>query len=224
MQALFILDYITVACFGCRATKKHLDNTILLQQSDSVIIDNDKIIMTDIELRDRLIRGDEKITEEFFFKTCRPLFISILRRIFNYTVDYDECINELYIHLMEDDARRLKQFAGRSSIFQWMKIVATRFFINKRNVVIDTNSSNPLLDRVVMFQGASSEAKDDARIDVETLLASMSNRRYAEVLQRLVIEDADPEVVAEEMGVNIDNLYNIKKRAIAALMRIAIAK
>jgi RNA polymerase sigma factor (sigma-70 family) len=180
--------------------------------------------MTDIELRDRLIRGDEKITEEFFFKTCRPLFISILRRIFNYTVDYDECINELYIHLMEDDARRLKQFAGRSSIFQWIKIVATRFFINKRNVVIDTNSSNPLLDRVVMFQGASSEAKDDARIDVETLLASMSNRRYAEVLQRLVIEDADPEVVAEEMGVNIDNLYNIKKRAIAALMRIVIAK
>ena len=52
----------------------------------------------------------------------------------------------------------------------------------------------------------------------------MSNRRYAEVLQRLVIEDADPEVVAEEMGVNIDNLYNIKKRAIAALMRLAIAK
>ena len=37
-----------------------------------------------------------------------------------------------------------------------------------------------------------------------------------------MIEDMEPEKYAAEIGVTVDNLYNIKKRAIAALTRIAI--
>ncbi|MBO5832345.1 MAG: sigma-70 family RNA polymerase sigma factor [Alistipes sp.] len=180
--------------------------------------------MTDLEIRDALIRGDEEVTRNFFYRTCRPLLISVIRRVFNYTVDYDECINELYLHLMEDDGRRLRQFAGRSTIYQWIKIVATRFFINRRGAVIDINSSNPLMERVGMTRGASPEAQNDARMDVESLFGSMKNERYATVLRRLIMDDAAPEDVAQEMGIKVDNLYNIKKRAIAALMRIAIGK
>ena len=56
------------------------------------------------------------------------------------------------------------------------------------------------------------------------LLDKMPNSRYAMVLKRLIIEDADPQEVADEMDIKIDNLYNIKKRAIAALMRLALEK
>ena len=34
--------------------------------------------------------------------------------------------------------------------------------------------------------------------------------------------EADPKVVARELRTNVDNLYNIKKRAIAALTEIAL--
>lgn len=180
--------------------------------------------MTDLELRDALIRGDEEVTKEFFFTTCRPLFISIIRRVFNYEVDYDECINELYLYLREDDARRLKQFEGRSTIFQWMKIVATRFFIYIHHKVIDDRSTSHLLDRTAKQGEVSHETRNDARIDMDILLNKMPNPRYAMVLRRLIIEDADPQDVAEEMDIKIENLYNIKKRAIAALMRIALEK
>ena len=180
--------------------------------------------MTDIELRDALIAGDEGATEEFFFNKCRPLFISIIRRVFDYEVDYDECISELYIHLMEDDARRLKQFEGRSTIFQWMKIVATRFFISIRRKVIENNSSDHLLDVAAKHNVMSSESQNDAQVDIAMLLDKMPNSRYAMVLKRLIIEDADPQEVADEMDIKIDNLYNIKKRAIAALMRLALEK
>lgn len=180
--------------------------------------------MTDIELRDALIAGDEGATEEFFFNKCRPLFISVIRRVFDYEVDYDECISELYIHLMEDDARRLKQFEGRSTIFQWMKIVATRFFISIRRKVIENNSSDHLLDVAVKHNVMSSESQNDAQVDIAMLLDKMPNSRYAMVLKRLIIEDADPQEVADEMDIKIDNLYNIKKRAIAALMRLALEK
>lgn len=180
--------------------------------------------MTDIELRDALIAGDEGATEEFFFNKCRPLFISVIRRVFDYEVDYDECISELYIHLMEDDARRLKQFEGRSTIFQWMKIVATRFFISIRRKVIENNSSDHLLDVAAKYNVTSSESQNDAQVDIAMLLDKMPNSRYAMVLKRLIIEDADPQEVADEMDIKIDNLYNIKKRAIAALIRLALEK
>ena len=180
--------------------------------------------MTDIELRDALIAGDEGATEEFFFNKCRPLFISVIRRVFDYEVDYDECISELYIHLMEDDARRLKQFEGRSTIFQWMKIVATRFFISIRRKVIENNSSDHLLDVAAKHNVTSNESQNDAQVDIAMLLDKMPNSRYAMVLKRLIIEDADPQEVADEMDIKIDNLYNIKKRAIAALMRLALEK
>lgn len=178
--------------------------------------------MTDLELRDALIRGDEEVTREFFYSTCRPLLISVIRRVFDYEVDYDECINELYIHLMEDEARRIKQFAGRSSIYQWVKIVATRFYRSIRRRVIENSSTTPLFDKTLLYSGVSNESRNDARMDIESLLDSMSNSRYAMVLRRLIVEDADPQDVAKEMNIRIENLYNIKKRAILALTEMAL--
>ena len=38
----------------------------------------------------------------------------------------------------------------------------------------------------------------------------------------MVLQEAEPKVVAQELRTNVDNLYNIKKRAIAALTEIAL--
>ena len=38
--------------------------------------------MTDQEIISSLIARDPKVTAQFFFKDCRPLFISIIRRVF----------------------------------------------------------------------------------------------------------------------------------------------
>ena len=78
-------------------------------------------MMSDKEIVGKLIERDNAVTDEFFFTRCRPLFISIIRSVFSYEVDYDEFVNEFYIHLMENDAYRLRQFQGRSSVYQWMK-------------------------------------------------------------------------------------------------------
>lgn len=62
-----------------------------------------------------------------------------------------------------------------------------------------------------------------AKIDISRLLEQMKIRRQAYVLQRLLIDEAEPKTVAEELNVTVDNLYNIKKRAIAALTQLVIA-
>jgi hypothetical protein len=59
-------------------------------------------------------------------------------------------------------------------------------------------------------------------MDVHYLLSQMPNRRYAYVIERLVLDECSPQRLAEELGVTVDNLYNIKKRAMANLTAIAI--
>ena len=178
--------------------------------------------MTDQQIIEALIARDGRVTQQFFFESCRPLFLSIIRNVFSYDVDYDEFVNEFYLHLMENDAYRLRQFQGRSSIYQWMKVIAIRYFIAKRNSMIDMEAKELLTDSVAHSESVNNESSLTARIDIEQLFALMPNKRYAYVIRRLVLEEAEPKTVAEELCTNVDNLYNIKKRAIAALTEIAL--
>ncbi len=179
-------------------------------------------LISDKQIIDALIARDERVTWQFFFGSCRPLFLSIIRNVFSYEVDYDEFVNEFYLYLMENDAYRLRQFEGRSSIYQWLKVIAIRYFIAKRDRMIDMQSDETLLDSAKQNKAIDTEGSTQAKIDIERLLSQMSNRRYVYVIRRLVLHDADPNVVAKELMVNVDNLYNIKKRAIAALTEVAL--
>ena len=178
--------------------------------------------MSDKQIIEALIARDERVTQHFFFEKCRPLFLSIIRYVFSYEVDYDEFVNEFYLHLMENDAYRLRQFQGRSTIYQWMKVIAIRYFIAKRDSMIDNESKDALLDSVVQNETVDEEKKMTAKMDIEHLFSLMPNRRYVYVIRRLVLQEAEPKVVAQELRTNVDNLYNIKKRAIAALTEIAL--
>ncbi len=177
--------------------------------------------MTDQLIVELLIAKDERTTKEFFFKSCRPLFLSIIRQVFSYEVDYDEFVNEFYIYLMENDAYRLKQFQGRSTIYQWIKITAIRYFISKRDNMIDSTPKNSLSENKSEDESIDTENRISARMDIARLLSLMPNKRYAYVIKRLQIDEATPQTVAKELRTNVNNLYNIKKRAIAALTEIA---
>ena len=97
-----------------------------------------------------LIERDKKIIERicndddfayyFFHEKCRPLFSNIIWTIYNNNADYDELVNDLYIYLKEPVKEsgywhRLKTFDFRTSLFDWIKIVATRRFYTPSNEV-----------------------------------------------------------------------------------------
>ncbi len=176
--------------------------------------------MTDKEIIEGLIARDEKVTREFFFTSCRPLFISIINTVFPYRVDYDEFVSELYLYLIGDDAARLRTFQGKSSLYQWLKIVAIRYFIAKRDNLIEDKSEDALLKEADRLD--ETDDRKQAHSDVMRILSRMQNSRYAYVLLRLVVGDEEPEKVAKSMGVTVANLYNIKKRAIASFAEEAI--
>ncbi len=172
----------------------------------------------DIEIANAILKRDEDITRAFFYKKCRGMLTSIIQKVFPYPVEYDELVNMLYVYIMEDDAYRLRQYAGRSSIYLWLRTTATRFFIKYRDKVIDdTSHESPLVGTSIEPEDEVEENAGEDDCIVRRAFDSMPNRRYAYALQRLVIDEAPPELVAKEMSVTVDNLYNIKKRALAQL-------
>lgn len=174
--------------------------------------------MTDHEIIQGLIARDNHVTKDFFFVQCRPLLCSVMRMVFDYEVDYDEMVNELYVYLMEDDAARLRGFQFRSSVFQWIKVVSLRYFIKKRKRLIKNISQEDLIN------GTSEETSDgrESYDDLARLFNEMQNKRYVTVIRLLVLEDNDPEKLAIEMGITTANLYNIKRRAMAQLTQVAL--
>ena len=121
---------------------------------------------------------------------------------------------------MEDDAIKLRNFEYRSSIYQWLKVLAIRFFIKRRNKMIENG------DKETPYDGQTiqlAEEKDiTSKVDLKRLLSFMSNQRYAFVIQQLVINEQQPELLAKEMEISVDNLYNIKRRAMAQLTTVAL--
>ena len=178
--------------------------------------------MSDQQIIQALVARDERVTQQFFFKSCRPLFKSIICYVFSYEVDYDEFVNEFYLYLMENDAYRLRQFQGRSTIYQWLKVIAIRYFIAKRENMIDMSPKEALVENLERGDAFEDMRQTTARMDVEHLFSVIPNKRYVYVIRRLILEEADPRIVAEELQTNVDNLYNIKKRAISALTEIAL--
>ena len=163
-----------------------------------------------------------KLTRQFFYNDCRPLFISIIRRVYGMqVVDYDEIINEIYILLMENDARRLREFDFRSTLFNWQRTVAVRYCLKLKagNKVVCNKTKEPLDDKRIIIPLVENT---QAKMDLNNLLSLMKNQRYALIIRLLMIDCLSPEDVARKLSVRIDNLYSIKRRAMRALMEVAL--
>ena len=147
--------------------------------------------------------------------------LSIIHRVFDkQKVAYDEVISELYIYLMANDARRLRQFRFESTLYQWLKTTAIRFCLKLKTdgTVIEDESQEPLDNR---NRHTDSTESSQAKMDVDNLIRQMRNQRYAKVIRMLLIDDMTPDEVAKELSVSVDNLYNIKRRAMVALADVA---
>lgn len=177
--------------------------------------------MTDQEIIQGLIERDDKITQDFFFRRCQPLIYSLISRYYSNQADYDELVNELYCHLMENDARRLRMFEGKSSIYHWLKMVANNFFLDrrKRERVIENDAPDRLSDKAE--DAAVDNAAQEAVMDVNAILDQIENENYRLVLQKVVIEGMSFDELEKITGIKKANLYNIKTRALKAMEKIA---
>jgi len=174
----------------------------------------------DMKIAQAILNKDEAVTRTFLYEDCRGMLMRIIKKVFNYPVEYDELVSALYLYIMERDGFRLRQYQGRSTIYLWLRTTATRFFIHYRDQVIDDTTHESLLECTDEPIEEVDENEDEDLRTIRCAYDRMPNRRYAQVLQRLVIDEAPPQEVAAEMGITVDNLYNIKKRALTQLTQL----
>ena len=63
---------------------------------------------------------------------------------------------------------------------------------------------------------------NEAQIDVFQYLNAMPNKYYRRVIEALFLDDITPEALAQEMGTNVSNIYNIKSRGLDQLRDVAL--
>ena len=172
---------------------------------------------SDREIVNGILSNDTKVIQYFWFEQCTPMFHYIIHKVFDRQAEKNELINELYLYLQTDDWHKLRQFDYRSRLTTWMSVVAIRFFQKKRAALIENESPETL----IVEKAESNEDRIHQKLDVESLINRMPNERYRFVIQKLMLEDKEPQEVADEMGIMVANLYNIKKRAVKELAKIA---
>lgn len=171
--------------------------------------------ISDEELVSGILNNDEAIIRHLLFEHCTPMFTYIIRSVFDYRADKDELINELYLYLRDNNWHKLRQFDYRSKLTTWLSVVAIRFFQKKRETLIENVSDSTLYREKEKVYDEQTQTIQ--RIDVETLLNLLPNERYQYVIHSLIIKDMEPQQLANEMGITVDNLYNIKRRALLQL-------
>ena len=172
--------------------------------------------ITDKKMVSNVLLDDEKSIQRLFFEKCTPIFRYIIRKIFNYQVEENELINELYLYLKENDWYKLRQFDYRSKLTTWISRVAFNFFTNKKEELKINPSTEYLLTEQITDDYALSMVDDDA----ENLLSELKNKRYRFVIRKLILEGYEPQEIADEMGITVNNLYAIKCRALQQLKEI----
>ena len=167
--------------------------------------EKDYALISDRELVDRLLIGDEEIVRYLFFDKCTPMFNYILHRFCPCQLDKNELINELYLYLQSDNWYKLRQFDFRSKLTTWLTVVAVRFFQKRKGVLMDyRNQSAPIKEEEKVFDFLPELI---SKMDVWNAIRKMNNERYRQVLVDLELKDLDPKVLAREMNVTVENLY-----------------
>lgn len=170
---------------------------------------------TDRDIVNAILRNDKSLIEWFFQNKCSKIFSYILYSVFDDKIDKRELVNELYLFMAQNDWQVFRNFQFRSSLMTYITVIAVRFFQKKRLKLIDSISTKELNDK--LKQEFNMISSIEQRIDLNSALNKMPNGRYRQVIEKLDLKDVQPKILAKEMNITVDNLYNIHRRALVQL-------
>lgn len=167
-----------------------------------------------------LRNGNNEICRQFFFKEIGGILHKIRMEVFRCYVDFDELVNELYLYLSRDNWTKFDSFDGMNGcrLRTWMIPVAWRYFMSIRERLLKIENFNDMTNVI------NDSVRDDLRIqiaiDVNCVLSRMPNERYAEIIRLLLIEGYGAKDVADMLDMRVENIYNLKHRAITQFIKL----
>lgn len=173
--------------------------------------------LSDRELLEAVMNNDEDAIEYLLFYRCDKLFSFIIRRTFSSNVKKEELITEFYLFLHKNGWEKLRRFKFLSSLDTWLSTVLVRFFDEKKKNVATTDDKAVLLDEnIVEYEEDNAHLMHFELLDA---INSIENARYKYVLLS-EWKGMKADEIARSMGVSIENVYTISKRAKAELKKL----
>lgn len=185
---------------------------------------NLRVYTEDLLIARELIDHNEKVTREFFYRQCYPLFKSIYDNYYTDCTCCKEFIDEIYLLVLAPSRYtgkcRLQDYKGESTLTTWLKTVCVRYcygkFERKKRVQIELPQSDDEEHKHSGDDISVSIELDFTNInksDVMVVLNMMPNKRYSTLLRLRYLEQLSNEETAELMGMTLDNYYNKHKLA-----------
>lgn len=191
----------------------------------------------DIAIAQAILRRNGRVTCDYLYKRCYPLFHSIFERYHTGCATVMDFINDIYVHLMtpsrESGKCPLESYRGESTLTTWLK-TASLFYCYKK---FRKKEQLPF----VSLPQSNNEENDDAgdrlvensssididlsgieREDVKTLIGMMPNERYRKIMTLRYLEQKTNEETAKEVGLSMAVYYN--KHKLAREQYLAILK
>jgi RNA polymerase sigma factor (sigma-70 family) len=177
--------------------KKHrgclpLDYTLKCQKFDD---------MSDRDLVDAVIREEKDAEFCLFHHKLRKLFLHLSNEFSKLRYDAGDIASEVYILLKENNWKKLRSFEFRSSILNWIRIVASRYLLN------ETKKTFPRINDVFFFSCLIEQGEEEEYNPIENI---------PDPYQIFIEEMRDNEDLIDELYESIDSL-NAYMREIAQL-------
>ncbi len=152
--------------------------------------------MADREIVNNLINGDHRTIKYFFFVRCREMLNYIGQYFCRDKQTPEELIGEFYEFLSADDWHKLRIFKYTCSLNSYVTIIASRYFLHKRD-----REMMPLDDNIALVKNLQDTDGVDERFfmeDVRKVIASMSPfDRF--LIQRILIDGEKPGDVLDDV-------------------------
>jgi len=132
----------------------------------------------------------------------------------------EDLVQELYLYLSADNWARLRRYDSSLPFERWFSVVSYRFFKDFSHRMIDSRYQIPITnleDQTLLERGTTQ--MNHILMDIKQGISKLQPQRDREILTALLLRDEEPHDVANQFGVTVDNLYNIKRRAIARLIQ-----
>lgn len=191
-----------------------------------------RIYTEDLQIAKSLINRDERVTRDYYYKDCYPLFKSIYDNYYTDCKCCKEFMDEIYIVVFAPSKItgkcQMENFRGESTLRTWLKTACLYYCYNKYELqkrlppyerlprnpekknedddLFGDRSKKEELSNPIDFSGMN-------RSDVEALLSMMTNTRYRNIIRLLYLEQKSHKEVAEALGMSMANYYN--KRILA---------
>jgi DNA-directed RNA polymerase specialized sigma24 family protein len=169
----------------------------------------------DKELLARMFDGrDDSLALYYLLKVK---YIALLRFLLYTYNEYDgeehDFIQDMYILLSESDYHALRTYREEAKFSTWLYLVASRFLYKKSKKARRWNSLED-----ISSADAIQYTDFDAGVKLELdIMLKYLPPKYRKVLTKLCREDEASKKVAKEMNTTVNNIYNMKRRAIVAL-------